>query len=123
MATALVSALTSKPVSKDVAMTGEITLRGNVLPIGGLKEKIFAAYRGGVKTIIIPKENLKDLREVPKNILKGLTIVDVSHMDQVLRHALVTDEVFVLPRSGDDKEVAVVPPDAAVVPPVPTASH
>src|ERR1019366_5162479 len=93
MATALVSALTGKPVSKDVAMTGEITLRGNVLPIGGLKEKIFAAHRGGIKKVIIPKENLKDLRDVPKNILKNLTIIAVSHMDQVLREALVTVEV------------------------------
>src|ERR1700683_2021528 len=63
MATAIVSALTNKPVSKDVAMTGEITLRGNVLPIGGLKEKFFAAHRGGVKKVIIPKDNLKDLRD------------------------------------------------------------
>lgn len=98
MATALVSALTSKPVSKDVAMTGEITLRGNVLPIGGLKEKIFAAYRGGVKKVIIPKENLKDLRDIPSNIIKSFEIVEVTHMDQVLRHALVTDEVFSKPR-------------------------
>jgi len=97
MATALVSSLTGKPVSRDVAMTGEITLRGNVLPIGGLKEKIFAAHRGGIKTILIPHENKKDLEDIPKNILKGLTIIDVTHMDQVLRHALVTDEVFHTP--------------------------
>ena len=94
MATALVSCLTGKPVSKDVAMTGEITLRGNVLPIGGLKEKIFAAYRGGVKKILIPQENGKDLRDIPKNILKNIKVVEVSHMDQVLREA-ITEEVFV----------------------------
>jgi ATP-dependent Lon protease len=75
-------------------MTGEITLRGNVLPIGGLKEKIFAAHRGGIKTIIIPHDNVKDLEDIPKNILKSLKIVDVTHTDQVLRHALVTDQVF-----------------------------
>jgi ATP-dependent Lon protease len=94
MATALVSSLTGKPVSKDVAMTGEITLRGRVLPIGGLKEKIFAAHRGGVKKIIIPKENEKDLRDVPKNILKNIQVVPVDHMDKVLQEALVTDSVF-----------------------------
>ena len=95
MATALVSSLTGKPVSHDVAMTGEITLRGNVLPIGGLKEKLIAAHRGGVKKVIIPKENLKDLEEVPKNVLKLMTIVEVGHMDEVLKHAIIADEVFV----------------------------
>jgi ATP-dependent Lon protease len=99
MATALVSALTLKPVSKDVAMTGEITLRGNVLPIGGLKEKIFAAHRGGVKKVIVPQENLKDLKDVPKNILNNIEVVDVTHMDQVLKHAIETSEVFVKPET------------------------
>ncbi len=89
MATALTSALTHRPVSKDVAMTGEITLRGRVLPIGGLKEKILAAHRGGIKKIILPKENEKDLIDIPKNILKDLSIVPVEHMDYVLMHALV----------------------------------
>ncbi len=89
MATALTSALTSRPVSKDVAMTGEITLRGRVLPIGGLKEKIIAAHRGGIRKIILPKENEKDLHDLPKSILKDLTIVPVEHMDHVLMHALV----------------------------------
>jgi len=104
MATALVSALTAKPVNKDVAMTGEITLRGNVLPIGGLKEKIFAAHRGGVTKVLVPHENLKDLKDVPKNILKGIQIVDVTHMDQVLRHALLTDHVFVEPNDPEMKK-------------------
>ncbi len=113
MATALVSALTLKPVSKDVAMTGEITLRGNVLPIGGLKEKIFAAHRGGIKKIIIPKENVKDLKDVPKNILKGIQIVEVTHVDQVLRHALLTDEVFVQPPPESPKPAVEVPPEVA----------
>jgi len=89
LATSITSALTQRPVSKDVAMTGEITLRGRVLPIGGLKEKILAAHRGGIKKIIIPIENEKDLQDIPKNILKDLTIVPVEHMDQVLIHALV----------------------------------
>ena len=89
MATALTSALTSRPISKDVAMTGEVTLRGRVLPIGGLKEKLIAAHRGGIKKVLIPKENEKDLEDVPKSILKDLTIVPVEHMDTVLMHALV----------------------------------
>jgi ATP-dependent Lon protease len=94
MATALASTLTAKAVLSDVAMTGEITLRGNVLPIGGLKEKIFAAHRGGIKTVIIPQENAKDLEEIPKNILKSIKVIEVTHMDQVLRHALLGDGVF-----------------------------
>lgn len=89
MATALTSALTGRPVSKDVAMTGEITLRGRVLPIGGLKEKILAAHRGGIKKVLIPFDNEKDLHDVPKNILKELEVIPVSHMDQVLMHSLV----------------------------------
>ncbi len=123
MATALVSTLTGKPVSREVAMTGEITLRGSVLPIGGLKEKIFAAHRGGIKTVIIPHENVKDLEDIPKNILKGLKVVDVTHMDQVLLHALVTDEVFqVVPSEGsggDVKPVIEPPPEE----PLPLTSH
>jgi len=89
MCTSLVSALTKRPVHRQVAMTGEITLRGRVLPIGGLKEKILAAYRGGIKKIVIPKENEKDLRDIPSTISKRLEIVSVEHMDEVLPHALV----------------------------------
>jgi ATP-dependent Lon protease len=77
-------------------MTGEITLRGRVLPIGGLKEKLLAAHRGGVKKVIIPHENLKDLHEIPKNVLEKLTVVGVDHVDSVLFHALAwteTDEL------------------------------
>ncbi len=88
MATALVSALTKKPFNREVAMTGEITLRGRVLPIGGLKEKLLAAHRGGIKKVIIPKENERDLLEIPKNILQQLEIVPVDHMDTVLLHAI-----------------------------------
>jgi ATP-dependent Lon protease len=89
MATALTSALTGRPVSKDVAMTGEITLRGRALPIGGLKEKIMAAHRGGLKRVLIPEENEKDLRDVPDTILKEIKVIPVEHMDKVLIHALV----------------------------------
>jgi ATP-dependent Lon protease len=88
MATAMVSALTRVPVRKDVAMTGEITLRGRVLPIGGLKEKALAAHRGGTKIILIPKENAKDIREIPMKIRRELTIIPVDHVDEVMRHAL-----------------------------------
>jgi ATP-dependent Lon protease len=88
MCTALVSALTDIPVRSDVAMTGEITLRGEILPIGGLKEKLLAAHRGGVSTVLIPQENEKDLPEIPKNIKDKLTIVPVKWIDQVLEHSL-----------------------------------
>jgi len=88
MCTALVSALTDIPVRSDVAMTGEITLRGEVLPIGGLKEKLLAAHRGGISTVLIPHENEKDLVEIPKNIKDKLTIVPVKWIDEVLEHAL-----------------------------------
>jgi ATP-dependent Lon protease len=92
MCTSLVSALTKRAVYRDIAMTGEITLRGRVLPIGGLKEKIIAAHRGGIKKILIPKENEKDLRDVPNSISKQLEIVPVEHMDEVLGYALIQEE-------------------------------
>ena len=88
MCTALVSALTQVPVKADVAMTGEITLRGRVLPIGGLKEKLLAALRGGIRTVIIPEENEKDLADIPKNVTQGLKIIPVRWIDQVLDIAL-----------------------------------
>jgi ATP-dependent Lon protease len=91
IATAIVSALVKKPIRHDVAMTGEITLRGRVLPIGGLKEKILAAHRGRVKKVIIPKENEKDLKDIPTNILKDIDLKLVDHMDEVLREAIVSD--------------------------------
>ena len=84
MSTALVSALTGIPVRADVAMTGEITLRGEVLPIGGLKEKLLAAHRGGIKTVLIPEENVKDLAEIPDNVKNKLEIVPVRWIDEVL---------------------------------------
>jgi ATP-dependent Lon protease len=92
MCTALVSALTRIPVRKDVAMTGEISLRGRVLPIGGLKEKVLAAHRAGIKTVLIPKGNKKDLRDIPQRIRKGLRLVPVEFVDEVLREALVLEK-------------------------------
>ncbi len=92
MCTSIVSALTKHPVHRDIAMTGEITLRGRVLPIGGLKEKVIAAHRGGIKKILIPKENEKDLKDIPKTIARDLELVTVEHMDEVLTHALIVGE-------------------------------
>ncbi len=89
MVTAIISIMTGIPISKDVAMTGEITLRGRVLPIGGLKEKLLAAIRGGLKTVLIPEENAKDLAEIPDNVKNSLEIIPVSQMDEVLKLALV----------------------------------
>ena len=88
MATAIVSTLTGIAVRRDIAMTGEVTLRGRVLPIGGLKEKLLAALRGGIKIVLIPEENAKDIAEVPDSVKNGLEIIPVSRMDQVLQHAL-----------------------------------
>jgi ATP-dependent Lon protease len=88
MATSIVSVLTGIPVRRDVAMTGEITLRGRVLPIGGLKEKLLAAMRAGIKTVFIPKENEKDLADIPESVKKGLEINPVSHVDEVIMRAL-----------------------------------
>jgi ATP-dependent Lon protease len=88
MAVAIVSVLTGVPVHKDIAMTGEISLRGRVLAIGGLKEKLLAALRAGVKTVLIPEENEKDLAEIPDNVKKGLKIIPVGTVDEVLGHAL-----------------------------------
>jgi ATP-dependent Lon protease len=89
MVTSIVSVMTGIPVRKDVAMTGEVTLRGNALPIGGLKEKLLAALRGGIKTVIIPEENAKDLIEIPDNVKQGMEIIPVSHVREVLKIALV----------------------------------
>ncbi|NFV79429.1 endopeptidase La [Magnetospirillum aberrantis] len=115
MCTAIVSALTGIPVRKEVAMTGEVTLRGRVLPIGGLKEKLLAALRGGLKTVLIPKENEKDLAEIPDNVKKGLEIVPVSTVDEVLARALTSQPVAIeweepaetAPAVAKDAEVTV----------------
>ena len=88
MVTSIISAITEIPVNKNVAMTGEITLRGLVLPIGGLKEKLLAAHRAGIKTVLIPIENKKDLIEVPKTVLDSIEIIPVKNVDEVLKVAL-----------------------------------
>jgi ATP-dependent Lon protease len=88
MATAIISVMTGIPVRHDVAMTGEITLRGRVLPIGGLKEKLLAAARGGIKTVLIPEDNAKDLADIPDNVKNGLELIPVSRMEEVLALAL-----------------------------------
>jgi len=92
ISTAIISALVQKEVRKDVAMTGEITLRGRVLPIGGLKEKILAAHRGGVKNVLIPDENVKDLVDIPKEVKKDIKVTSVNHMDEVISHAIISSE-------------------------------
>ena len=92
MTTALVSALTHRPVYRNIAMTGEVTLRGRVLPIGGLKEKSLAAHRAGIKKVLIPIDNEKDLEEIPDNVKKNMEFVLVENMDQVLKHALVSKD-------------------------------
>lgn len=89
MATALISALTRTPVRNDVAMTGEITLRGKILPIGGIKEKILAAHRGGINTVILPKDNEKDLNDIPAEIKNALKIILAEKMEDVVKHALL----------------------------------
>jgi ATP-dependent Lon protease len=101
MCTSLVSALAKRPVYRDVAMTGEITLRGRVLTIGGIKEKILAAHRGGIKKVIVPKENEKDLKDIPSMVIKQIEIVLVEHMDEVLNHALILDEGDTLFKEDD----------------------
>ena len=101
IATAIASALTRVAVRANVAMTGEITLRGRVLPIGGLKEKMIAAHRGGIDTILIPKENAKDLVDIPTNVKRNLKIIEVDHMDEVLSAALALDEPGLFLRAGD----------------------
>ena len=113
LVTSIVSTLTGVPVRRDVAMTGEVTLRGRVLPIGGLKEKLLAALRGGIETVLIPKENEKDLAEIPANIREGLKIIPVEHVDEVLRLAL-TQPLEAIDWTEAD-ELAAQPP-ASVAP-------
>lgn len=120
MATALISALTQRPVRRDVAMTGEITLRGRILPIGGLKEKVLAAHRSGIRTVVIPAENVKDTEEIPDNIKREMQFVAVDHMDEVLSVALRGFDEARTERPGDSDMLPVVenpteqPPSAAL---------
>jgi len=106
MSTALVSALTNIPVDRTVAMTGEISLRGRVLPIGGLKEKAMAAYRAGVSTVVIPKDNEPDLAEIDEEVLNALTFIPVSTIDEVLRIAL---KEYPQPQSVNIDEMTTIP--------------
>jgi ATP-dependent Lon protease len=115
MVTAIISTLTGIPVRRNVAMTGEVTLRGRVLPIGGLKEKLLAALRGGIEKVLIPAENEKDLAEIPATIKEGLEIVPVSHVDEVLGHALATPVVPIDWTEADDLGT-VPPPELAAAP-------
>ena len=116
IATCIVSALLKIPVKRDVAMTGEITLRGRVLPIGGLKEKVIAAHRHQIKTVLIPRDNAKDIKEIPARILKAVELVPVDHMDEVLKRALAVDDPETL-----FKEVPPpLPPEPAFLPAVET---
>jgi len=107
MVTSIVSVLTGIPVRRDVAMTGEVTLRGRVLPIGGLKEKLLAALRAGIKTVLIPDENEKDLADIPDNVKKGLRIVPVKTVEEVLANALARP---VTPIDWKDEDEAKLPP-------------
>jgi ATP-dependent Lon protease len=108
MVTSIVSVLTGIPVKRDIAMTGEITLRGRVLPIGGLKEKLLAALRGGLKTVLIPKENEKDLAEIPDNVKRGLKIIPVATVDELLSQALAA-QLTPMPWSEDSETEPVIP--------------
>jgi ATP-dependent Lon protease len=115
MVTAIVSVMTGIPVRRDVAMTGEITLRGRVLPIGGLKEKLLAALRAGITTVFIPKENEKDLAEIPDNVKKHLKLVPVADVDEVIAQALASRPVAI---EWEEPPEPVAPPK----PEQPTAS-
>ena len=108
MCVSIISTLTRIPIRRDIAMTGEITLRGRVLPIGGLKEKLLAALRGGIKSVLIPQENEKDLAEIPDNVKKGLEIIPVTNVDEVIEHAFVTRPVAIdWPEYDDEDELEV----------------
>jgi ATP-dependent Lon protease len=108
MATAIVSVLTGIPIRKDIAMTGEVTLRGRVTAIGGLKEKLLAALRSGVKTVLIPQENVKDLADIPDNVKSALEIIPVSTMDEVLSRAL-TESLTPIEWNESDQPAVSVP--------------
>ncbi len=120
MVTSIVSTLTGIPVRADVAMTGEVTLRGRVLGIGGLKEKLLAALRGGMTTVLIPEDNRKDLAEIPDNVKQGMEILPVSHVDQVLEIALVSPTAAIEWTEADD--LASQPPPQAQQAPHPAGA-
>jgi ATP-dependent Lon protease len=107
MATAIVSVLTGIPIRKDIAMTGEVTLRGRVTAIGGLKEKLLAAHRSGVKVVLIPQENVKDLADIPENVKSAMEIIPVSNIDEVLARALTQPLVPIEWNEADQPPVSV----------------
>jgi ATP-dependent Lon protease len=109
IATAMISALTGRPVYRQVGMTGEITLRGRVLPVGGVREKVLAAHRAGLKTVLLPEKNLKDLQDVPKTVRSDLKIVPVTHMDQVVEVAVAREAVVEPPRPRKRSEDSTEP--------------
>lgn len=109
MVTSIVSVLAGIPIRRDVAMTGELTLRGRVLPIGGLKEKLLAAHRGGIKTVLIPRDNERELSEIPDNITRDLKIIPAATVEEVLKAALVTE---LTPIEWDEGEDLRKPPVA-----------
>ena len=113
------SVLTGIPVRKDIAMTGEVSLRGNAMPIGGLKEKLLAALRGGIKTVLIPEENEKDLAEIPDNVKEGLKIIPVTHVSEVLKYVLVSEPESI--HWDEAAEEAAASATAAVTAPSATA--
>jgi len=123
MVTAMVSTLTGIPVRSDVAMTGEVTLRGRVLAIGGLKEKLLAALRGGIKTVLIPEENRKDLAEIPANVKDGLEIIPVAHVDEVLARALTEPVSAIEWTEADDLASQAVAPATGVQPGPSATAH
>jgi ATP-dependent Lon protease len=112
MVTSIVSVLTGIPVRREVAMTGEVTLRGRVLPIGGLKEKLLAALRAGIKKVLIPEENAKDLAEIPDNVKENLKIVPVATVDEVLTHALTRKLEPIEWQEEDEKSKTPVPAES-----------
>ncbi|AXT26186.1 endopeptidase La [Ruegeria sp. AD91A] len=117
MVTSIVSVLTGIPVRKDIAMTGEVSLRGNAMPIGGLKEKLLAALRGGIKTVLIPEENEKDLADIPDNVKEGLKIIPVKHVSEVLEHSLVrTPEPIEWDEAAEEAAAAAAASSDATVP-------
>jgi ATP-dependent Lon protease len=122
MVTAMISTLSGTAVRRDIAMTGEVTLRGRVLPIGGLKEKLLAALRGGIRTVLIPAENEKDIVELPKALKEGLEIVPVSHVDEVLARALV-EPLQPIEWSDDDEHAPEPPVHAPPASGEPTVRH
>ncbi len=115
MVTSIVSVLTGIPVRKDIAMTGEVSLRGNAMPIGGLKEKLLAALRGGIKTVLIPEENEKDMADIPDNVKEGMEIIPVTHVSEVLKHALVsTPDAIEWDQDAEDAAAAAAASAGAV---------